>query len=144
MDTSSWCATYLSKGTALPLPSPCIQTGSEAHQGSCPMGPRDSDPGCTMVHFHPSSAEVKNAWLYTSTPPVSLPGVMLNCTYTGYVFMTYLVKRTENFTSDSGQRAPQYWYNGSTSHKRLQKCHHEYTWYTGGWHTNKRSSEVNI
>jgi len=29
-------------------------------------------------HLHPSSAQVKNAWTYSSTPPMRLRGVMLN------------------------------------------------------------------
>jgi len=29
-------------------------------------------------HSRPSSAEVKNAWRYTSTPPVRLHGVVLS------------------------------------------------------------------
>jgi hypothetical protein len=34
-------------------------------------------PGCEADHSSPSSAEVKNAWSYTSTPPVRLHGVEL-------------------------------------------------------------------
>jgi len=29
-------------------------------------------------HSPPSSTEVKNAWCYTSTPPIRLPGVVLS------------------------------------------------------------------
>jgi hypothetical protein len=42
-------------------------------------------PGCEADHSPPSSAEVKNAWSYTSTPQ--------------YAFMTWcLVKHRDNFT----------------------------------------------
>jgi len=34
-------------------------------------------PGCEANHMPPSSAEVKNAWSYTSTPPVC-HGVVLS------------------------------------------------------------------
>jgi hypothetical protein len=37
-------------------------------------------PGCEPYHSHPSSAEVKNAWSYISTPPTGLSGVVLNQT----------------------------------------------------------------
>jgi hypothetical protein len=35
-------------------------------------------PGREADHSPPSSAEVKNAWSYTSTPPVCLHGVVLS------------------------------------------------------------------
>jgi len=35
-------------------------------------------PGREADHSPPSSAEVKNAWSYTSTPPICLHGVVLN------------------------------------------------------------------
>jgi hypothetical protein len=35
-------------------------------------------PGREADHSPPSSAEVKNAWSYTSTPPVRLHGVVLS------------------------------------------------------------------
>jgi hypothetical protein len=35
-------------------------------------------PGREAVHSPPSSSEVKNAWSYTSTPPIRLPGVVLS------------------------------------------------------------------
>jgi hypothetical protein len=35
-------------------------------------------PGREADHSLPSSAEVKNAWSYTSTPPLRLHGVVLN------------------------------------------------------------------
>jgi hypothetical protein len=34
-------------------------------------------PGREADHLPPSSAEVKNAWSYTSTPPICLNGVVL-------------------------------------------------------------------
>jgi hypothetical protein len=35
-------------------------------------------PGREADHSPPSSAEVKNAWSYTSTPPIGLHGVVLS------------------------------------------------------------------
>jgi hypothetical protein len=35
-------------------------------------------PGCEADHSPPSSAEVKNTWSYTSTPPVHLHGLVLS------------------------------------------------------------------
>jgi hypothetical protein len=35
-------------------------------------------PGHEADHSPPSSAEVKNAWSYTSTPPIRLHGVVLS------------------------------------------------------------------
>jgi hypothetical protein len=35
-------------------------------------------PGCEADHSPPSSAEVKNAWSYTSTPSTRLCGVVLS------------------------------------------------------------------
>jgi hypothetical protein len=34
-------------------------------------------PGSEADHSPPSSAEVKNAWSHTSTPPIHLHGVVL-------------------------------------------------------------------
>jgi hypothetical protein len=49
------------------------------------VGTRGSFPGGKADHSSPSSAEVKNAWSCTSTPP--------------YVFMAWcLVKHRDNFT----------------------------------------------
>jgi hypothetical protein len=50
-----------------------VQTGSGAHPASYPVGTRGSFPsgkwpGCEADHSPPSSAEVNNAWSYTSTP----------------------------------------------------------------------------
>jgi hypothetical protein len=57
------------------------QTGSEAHPASHPMGTGSSFPRikrqvcvcvcvCEADHSPPSSAEVKNAWSYTSVPRI--------------------------------------------------------------------------
>jgi hypothetical protein len=60
-----------------------VQNGSGAHPASYPMNTRDSFPGVKRPvneadHSPPSSAEVKNAWNYTSTPPIRLHGVVLS------------------------------------------------------------------
>jgi hypothetical protein len=44
-----------------------IQSGSEAYPGVLTSGVKW--PVCEANHFPPSSAMVKNAWSYTSTPP---------------------------------------------------------------------------
>jgi hypothetical protein len=51
----------------------CVQNGSGAHPASYPMSTRGSfpwikRPGHEADHSPQSSAEVKNAWSYTSTP----------------------------------------------------------------------------
>jgi hypothetical protein len=59
-----------------------VQTASGAHSASYRMGTGIKRPGQEAEHSPPSSAEVKNAWSYTSTLP--------------YVFMVwYLVKRKD-------------------------------------------------
>jgi hypothetical protein len=60
-----------------------VQNGSGAHPASYPMGTGAlslgvKSPGREADHLHPSSAEVKNAWSYTSTPPVRLHEVVLS------------------------------------------------------------------
>jgi hypothetical protein len=60
-----------------------VQNGSGAHPASYPMGIVDSflgvkRPGREADHSGPSSAEVKNAWSYTSTPPIRLHVVVLS------------------------------------------------------------------
>jgi hypothetical protein len=65
-----------------------VQTVSGAHPASYPMGIRCSFPegkaaGREANHSLPSSAEVKNAQSYTSTPPVRLHGVVLNWARSG-------------------------------------------------------------
>jgi hypothetical protein len=68
-----------------------VQNGSEAHPASYPMVTRGSFPGVKRPgreadHSPPSSAEVKNAWSYTSTPQ--------------FVFIAWcLVKHRHKFTS---------------------------------------------
>jgi hypothetical protein len=42
------------------------------------LSPQVKRPGREVDHSPPSSAEVKNAWGYTSTPPIFLYGVVLN------------------------------------------------------------------
>jgi hypothetical protein len=58
-----------------------IQVGSGAHPASYPMGTRVDvvkwlrhETG----HSSPSSAKVKNAWSYTSTPPVHFHGILFS------------------------------------------------------------------
>jgi hypothetical protein len=60
-----------------------VQNGSEAHPASYPTGTRGSflgvkRPGREADHSSPSSADVKNAWSYTSTFPIRLHGVVLS------------------------------------------------------------------
>jgi hypothetical protein len=60
-----------------------VQNGSGAHPASYPMGtvgsfPGVKRPGREADHSSPSSAEVKNAWSYTSTAPICLHGVVLS------------------------------------------------------------------
>jgi hypothetical protein len=57
-----------------------VQTGSGANPSFYPVGTGSSLPGIRRPgneadHSPPSSAEVKNAWSYTSIPPVHLHGV---------------------------------------------------------------------
>jgi hypothetical protein len=60
-----------------------VQNGSGAHPASYPMGTSALSLGVKRAgreadHSPPSSAEVKNAWSYTSTPPIRLHGVVLS------------------------------------------------------------------
>jgi len=55
-----------------------VQTCFGAHPASYPMGTRGSFPRREANHSSPSNAEVKNAWVHTSTPPGSLHGVVFN------------------------------------------------------------------
>jgi hypothetical protein len=48
------------------------------HSGNFWIHPRLSFPGGEADHSPPSSAEVKDAWSYTSTPPIPLHGMVLN------------------------------------------------------------------
>jgi hypothetical protein len=59
-----------------------VQTGSGDHPASL-MGtrgfiPRGKRPGTETHHSSASSAEDKNAWSYTSNPPLRLHGVVIN------------------------------------------------------------------
>jgi hypothetical protein len=61
----------------------CVQNGSGAQPASYPMGNRAISlglkrPGHEADHSPPSSADVKNAWSYTSTPSIRLHGVVLS------------------------------------------------------------------
>jgi hypothetical protein len=58
--------------TALGPTQPLIQWVS----GALSLGVMQ--PGCEADHSPLSSAEVKNVWSYTSTPPIRLHGVVLN------------------------------------------------------------------
>jgi hypothetical protein len=60
-----------------------VQTGSGAHPASYSVGTGGSflginRPGREADHSSPPSAEVKNSWCYTSTPPIRLHGVVLS------------------------------------------------------------------
>jgi hypothetical protein len=58
-----------------------VQNSSGAHSASYPPGALSlgiKRPGREADHSPPSSAEVKNAWSYTSTPPICLHGVVLS------------------------------------------------------------------
>jgi hypothetical protein len=60
-----------------------VQNGTGAHPASYPLGTTGSFPGVKRPgreadHSPPSSAEVKNAWGYTSTPPICLHDVVLS------------------------------------------------------------------
>jgi hypothetical protein len=59
-----------------------VHSVSEAHPASYLVGNRGSFPGVKRPereadHSPPSSAEVKNAWSYTSTTPIHPHGVVL-------------------------------------------------------------------
>jgi hypothetical protein len=49
---------------------------SNGYLGALSLGKKR--PGREADHSPPSSAEVKNAWSYTSTPPIHLDGVVLS------------------------------------------------------------------
>jgi len=58
-----------------------VQSNSGTHPASCQLGTMSSSPGHIVAqgfdddHSPASSAEVKNEWSYTSTPPMCLYGV---------------------------------------------------------------------
>jgi hypothetical protein len=60
-----------------------VQTGSEAYPDSYPtskgaLSLEEKRSGREANHSPPSSAEVKNAWSYTSTPPIRHHGVVIS------------------------------------------------------------------
>jgi hypothetical protein len=55
----------------------CVQRGSGAHQSPIQWEPALKCLGHTADYSPATSAEVKNAWNYTSTPPIRLHGVVL-------------------------------------------------------------------
>jgi len=60
-----------------------IRTGSGVHTASYPMGtgeciPDIKRPGREADYSAPSIAEFKNAYKYTSAPPILLHGVLLS------------------------------------------------------------------
>jgi hypothetical protein len=55
-----------------------VRTGFGAYPASYPMSTRGSFRGGEADHSPPSSAEDKNAWSYTSSPPIPLHGVVLS------------------------------------------------------------------
>jgi hypothetical protein len=55
-----------------------FQTCFGARQVSYPMGTWGSFRGGKADHRIPSSAEVKNAWNYTPTPPICFYDVVIN------------------------------------------------------------------
>jgi hypothetical protein len=50
-------------------------------------------PGCEADHSHPSSAEVRNAWSYTSNPPIRLHARCLIRHRGSFIISITLVKR---------------------------------------------------
>jgi hypothetical protein len=42
------------------------------------LSPEVKQPGREADHSHPTSAEVKETWVYTSTLPIRLHGVVFN------------------------------------------------------------------
>jgi hypothetical protein len=90
-----------------------VQTGSGNRPASYPMGTRGSYagikwPGREADHSSPSSAEVKNAWSYTSTPHTSSWCGALSSTGTTLLYLlTYDAEVTtagEAPASDLGRR----------------------------------------
>jgi hypothetical protein len=57
-----------------------VQTGPGAYPASYWKGTGEGalSPGRGADHSHLTSAEDKNAWIYTFTPPLRLHGVVLN------------------------------------------------------------------
>jgi hypothetical protein len=70
---TGWSGVRVPIGAENFSPNHRVQNGSGAHPASYPTGTRGSfpwlkRPGREADHSPPSSAEVKNAWSYTSTP----------------------------------------------------------------------------
>jgi hypothetical protein len=90
-----------------------VQTGSGAHPASDPMGTRGSFPGVKRpgrdVDPSPYSAEVKNAWRYTSTPPIR---PMAWCS----VKSTYCKQTKRPFKKSTGLN-PKYLETGKPKHE---------------------------
>jgi hypothetical protein len=75
-----------------------VLTCSGIHPASHQLGTGGSSPGIEQPvreadHSPPSSAEVKNAWSFTSSPPVYLHGVIVM--YRGYFTFTLLYVQPE-------------------------------------------------
>jgi hypothetical protein len=77
-----------------------VQSGSGVHLASYPMDTRGSFLGgkaarCEADHSPQSSAEIKNAWSYTSTPPIRHHGVVLGAQGRLYLYLyLYLTLRS--------------------------------------------------
>jgi hypothetical protein len=66
-----------------------FQTGSGAHAASYPDGYQGiKPPGREADHSTPTSAEVSDAWSYTSTPQIRLHGVVRRNNFTFYLCPT--------------------------------------------------------
>jgi hypothetical protein len=82
-DSAAWSVVRVSVEAENFSPHHRVQTGSGVHPASYPMVTRDyflgvKQPRREADHSPPSSAEVKNVWIYTSTPPIRLHGVELS------------------------------------------------------------------
>jgi hypothetical protein len=80
---AGWWGVRIPIGAGNFSPHHRVPIGSGAHHASYATGNRGFSlgvkrPGCETDHSSPSSAEVKNEWSYTSTPPVRLHGVVLS------------------------------------------------------------------
>jgi len=76
-----------------------VHTGSGAHPASCLMVPGVKRPGRVADRSPSSTAEVKNAWSYTSTPQyVFISWFLVKPRDKLHSFMVwYLIKHRENF-----------------------------------------------
>jgi hypothetical protein len=69
-----------------------LQNGSGATRALIQWVPRDLPlgvklPGLGADHSPPSSAEIRNAWSYTSTPPIHLNGVVIDEKAQGQLYL---------------------------------------------------------